>query len=73
MSSAKFEKLRASLRKKTEENRKKTQEKLREAEKIKKQLITAKLAKWAIIVSGQGDLLFAGEYGLNLTQVRNSD
>ena len=71
MSSVKFAKLRAALKKQADENREQTQQNLKKAEELQKQLITAKLQKWAVIKSGQGSLLIGRKYGLNQTQVPN--
>ena len=71
MSSVKFAKLRAALKKQADENREKTQENLKKAEELQKQLITAKLQKWAVMKSGQGSLLVGRKNGLNQTQVPN--
>jgi len=68
MSSVKFAKLRAALKKQADENREQTQQNLKKAEELQKQLITAKLQKWAVIKSGQGSLLIGKKYGLNQTQ-----
>jgi len=68
MSSVKFAKLRAALKKQADENREQTQQNLKKAEELQKQLITAKLQKWAVIKSGQGSLLIGRKYGLNQTQ-----
>ncbi|CBY18323.1 unnamed protein product [Oikopleura dioica] len=68
MSSVKFAKLRAALKRQADENREHTQENLKKAEEVQKQLITAKLQKWAVIKSGQGRFLIARKYGLNQTQ-----
>lgn len=71
MSSVKFAKLRAALKKQADENRERTQENLKKAEELQKQLITAKLQKWAVMKSGQGSLLVGRKNGLNQTQVPN--
>ena len=71
MSSVKFAKLRAALKKQVDENRERTQENLKKAEELQKQLITAKLQKWAVMNSGQGSLLIGRKNGLNQTQVPN--
>merc|ERR1712127_963016 len=68
MSSVKFAKLRAALKKQVDENRERTQENLKKAEELQKQLITAKLQKWAVMKSGQGSLLIGRKNGLNQTQ-----
>jgi len=57
MSSVKFAKLRTALKKQADETRERTQENLKKAEELQKQLITAKLQKWAVMKSGQGSLL----------------
>jgi ElaB/YqjD/DUF883 family membrane-anchored ribosome-binding protein len=71
MSSVKFAKLRTALKKQADETRERTQENLKKAEELQKQLITAKLQKWAVIKSGQGSLLVGRKNGLNQTQAPN--